>query len=158
MLVMTTLSLKLRKTRRGEERHLRFDVGKLRDLDVEKAFKIEVRNRFSILQDEQELTIESFNQVLTEVIKKVLDYGKKRKKDWITLNTWKTIDKRRKVKKKAQEAKSQRLKEQLQTSTYSELDREVKKRARADKKVFMEKLADEAEEATQNRIWPRCTR
>ena len=60
----------------------------------------------------------------------------------------KTIDRRRKVTKKAQEAKSQRLKEQLQT-TYSELDREVKKRARADKKAFMEKLADEAEEAAQ---------
>ena len=55
---------------------------------------------------------------------------------------------RRKVKKKAQEAKSQRLKEQLQT-TYSELNRKVKKRARADKKAFVEKLADQAEEATQ---------
>lgn len=51
-------------------------------------------------------------------------------------------------KKKAQEAKSQRLKKQLQT-TYSELDREVKKRARANKKAFMEKLAGEAEEAAQ---------
>ena len=30
---------------------------------------------------------------------------RKRKKDWITLDTWKIIDKRRKVKKKAQEAK-----------------------------------------------------
>ena len=64
------------------------------------------------------------------------------------MDTWKTIDRRRKVKKKAQGAKSQRLKEQLQT-TYSELDREVKKRTRADKKAFMEKLADEAEESAQ---------
>ena len=75
MLVMATLSLKLRKTRRGEERQLRFDVGKLRKPDVEKAFKIGVRNCFNILQDEQELTID--NQALTEVSKKILDYEKK---------------------------------------------------------------------------------
>ena len=94
------------------------------------------------------MTINSFNQALTEVSKKVLDYGKKRKKDCIKLDTWKIIDRRRKVKKKALEAKSQRLKEKLQT-TYSELDREVKKRTIGDKKAFMEKLAEEVEEAAQ---------
>ena len=51
-----------------------------------------MRSRFSILQDEQELTVDSFNQALTEVSKKVLDYEKKRKKDWIILDAWKTID------------------------------------------------------------------
>ena len=51
ILVMATLSLKLRKTKRGEKRQLRFNVGKLSNPDVEKASKIEVRNRFSILQD-----------------------------------------------------------------------------------------------------------
>ena len=40
------------------------------------------------------------------------------------------------------------MKEQLQT-TYTKLDHEVKRKARADKKAFMEKLADEAEEAAQ---------
>ena len=49
---------------------------------------------------------------------------------------------------KAQKAKSQCLKEQLLT-TYSKLDSEVKKRARTDKKAFMDKLADEVEEGAQ---------
>lgn len=105
ILVMATLSLKLQKAKRGEKRQLRFDVGKLRNRNVEKAFKIEVNNRFSILQDDQELNVHSFNQVLTGVSKKFLGYNKRRKKDWITLDTWKTIDRRKKVKKKAQEAK-----------------------------------------------------
>ena len=114
MLVMATLSLKLRKAKRGEERQLRFDVGKLRSPNVEKASNIEVKNPFSILQDDQELNIDSVHRALTEpVSKNVLGYSKKRKKDGITLNTWKTIDRRRKVNKKAHEAKSQRLKEQL---------------------------------------------
>ena len=94
------------------------------------------------------MNVGRFNQALTKVSKKVLSYSKKRKKDWITLNTWKTIDKRKIFLKKAQETKSQSLRKQLQ-NTYSELDREVKKRARANKKAFMEKLAQEAEEAVQ---------
>lgn len=43
MLVMAPLSLKLRKAKRGEEKQLRFDVGKLRNPDVEKAFKLTVK-------------------------------------------------------------------------------------------------------------------
>ena len=94
------------------------------------------------------MNVHSFNQVLTGVSKKFLGYNKRRKKDWITLDTWKTIDRRRKAKKKAQEAKSERLKEQPQAK-YSELDHEGKKRVRADKKAFMEKLGNKAEEAAQ---------
>ena len=96
MLVMATLSLKLRRARKREERQLRFDVGKLRNPDVKKTFKLEVKNRFSILQDEQELKIDSFNQALTEASKKILGYRRKTNKDWISLDTWGTIDKWRK--------------------------------------------------------------
>ena len=84
MLVMATLSLKLRSVWRGEGRQLRFDVGKLRNPDLEKAFKREVKNRFSILQDEQELNTDSFNQALTEASKKILSYRRKKKKYWIS--------------------------------------------------------------------------
>ena len=49
ILVMSTLSLKLRKAKRRGKRQLRFGVGKLRNRNVEKAFKIEVKNRFTIL-------------------------------------------------------------------------------------------------------------
>ena len=79
---------------------------------------------------------------------KILGYRRKKKKDWISLDTWETIDKGREAKKKLQEAKSQCVIEQIQTK-YSELDREVKKKERADNKAFTEKLADDAEEAAQ---------
>ena len=45
MLVMATLSLKLGRARRGEERQLRFDVGKLRNPDVEKALKLGLQKK-----------------------------------------------------------------------------------------------------------------
>ena len=53
MLVMPTLSLPLRKAKRGEERQLRFDVGKLRNPNVQNALKTKVKNCLSILQDGQ---------------------------------------------------------------------------------------------------------
>ena len=87
MFVMATLSLKLRRARRGEERKLRFDIAKLRNPDVEKAFNLEVKNRVSTLQDEQELNIDSFNQALKEASRKILGYRRKKKEYWISLGT-----------------------------------------------------------------------
>ncbi|KAI0233499.1 hypothetical protein LSAT2_016251, partial [Lamellibrachia satsuma] len=54
VLVVATLSLKLRKTQRREERQRRFDTGKLKNPNTEKAFQLDLKNRFRILQEEQE--------------------------------------------------------------------------------------------------------
>ena len=102
----------------------------------------------SILQEEQELNIDSFNQALMETSKTLLGYRRKKKEEWIKSDTWTTIDERKATKKKLNDAKSQRMKEQLQ-SKYSELDKEVKRKTRADKRAFIENLADEAEVAAQ---------
>ena len=83
-----------------------------------------------------------------ETSKKLLGYRRKKKEEWIKSDTWTTIDERKATKKKLNDAKSQRLKEQLQ-SRYSELDKEVKRKTRADKRAFIENLADEAEAAAQ---------
>ena len=77
MLVVASVSLKLRKTKRGEERQQRFDTAKLKNSNTEKAFKLELKNRFHVLQEEQEMNIDSFNQVLTETSKSLLGYRNK---------------------------------------------------------------------------------
>ena len=46
VLVVATVSLKLRKTKRGEEMQQRFDTVKLNNSNTEKAFKLELNNRF----------------------------------------------------------------------------------------------------------------
>ena len=56
--------------------------------------------------------------------------------------------KEKQQKKKLNDAKSQRLKEQLQ-SRYSEPDKEVQRKTRADERAFIKNLADEAESAAQ---------
>ena len=109
MLVVAPVSLKLRKTKRGEERQQRFDTAKLKNSNTEKAFKLELKNRFHILQEKQEMNIDSFNQVLTETSKSLQGYRKKRKEEWIKTHTWKTIDERKETKKKINDTKSQRI-------------------------------------------------
>ena len=106
MLVVASVSLKLRKTKRGEERQQRFDTAKLKNSNTEKAFKLELKNRFHVLQEEQEMNIDSFNQVLTETSKSLLGYRKKRKEEWIKTDTWKTIEERKETKKKINDTKS----------------------------------------------------
>ena len=81
-----------------------------------------------------------------ETSKTLLGSRRKKKEEWIKSDKWTTIDERKATKKKVNDAKSQRLKEQLQ-SRYSELDKEVKRKTTADKRAFIENLADEAEAA-----------
>ena len=76
VLVVATMSLKLRKTKRGEKRQQRFDTAKLNNSNTEKAFKLELKNRFHVLQEEQEMNIDSFNQLLSKTSKSLLWYRK----------------------------------------------------------------------------------
>lgn len=108
---------------------------------TEKTFELEVKNRFSVLQDEQELTIDTFNHAMHQSGMKVLGYNKKKREHWISSDIGRTINDRETTKGNPLAAKSQRLKEQLETK-YSDLDREVKKRIRTDTKVYVDKLAD----------------
>ena len=62
VLVLATLSLKLRKTQRREERQRRFDTGKLKNPNTEKPFQLDLKNSFRLLQEVHELNIDSFNQ------------------------------------------------------------------------------------------------
>ena len=148
VLVVAALSLKLRKTQRREERQRRFDTGKFKESKHRESFPAGLKKRFRILQEEQELSIDNFNQAMMETSKKPLGYRRKKKEEWIKSDTWTIIDERKATKKKLNDAKSQRLKEQLQ-SRYSELDKEVKRKTRADKRASIENMADETEAAAQ---------
>ena len=81
VLVVATVSLKLRNTKRGKEGQQRYDTAKLNDSNTEKAFKHELKNRFHVLQEEQEMNIDSFNQVISEKSKTLLGYRKNGKKN-----------------------------------------------------------------------------
>ena len=145
-LLVAVLSLKLRRARRRQGRGHQFDSSKLKDDRIRQDFRREQKNRFQILGEEQEINIDSFNQVFKAAGEKVLGFKKRKKEEWIPGKTWEKIETRRGIKQQISSTRSERLRDQLRRK-YSELDREVKKMTKLDKRKFVERLAEEAEEA-----------
>ena len=75
-----------------------------------------------------------------------MGFRKKKDKEWITPETWRKINERRKAKDNLLNAKPPRLTQRAKEE-YKIKDKEVKRNARRDKRVFVEKLANEAETA-----------
>ena len=148
-LLIGKVRLKLRKNRKRHERSRQYDSAGLKDQQVKQTFQQELRNRFQILGDEQEMTIDVFNQAFKDTSEKVLGFKRKKKEEWISNDTWKKIDDRKDIKQKINTTKSERLKDKLRKD-YSEKDKEVKRNAKQDKQNYIDRLADEAEEASAN--------
>ena len=94
------------------------------------------------------MNIDTFNQAFREAGEKVLGYKKKKKEEWIQTRTWQKIAERKVIKQSINSTRSERVKDQLKRS-YTKTDREVKRLAKVDKKAYVERLADEAEEAAR---------
>ena len=75
-----------------------------------------------------------------------MGFKKKKSKPWITGASWKAIDDRKNLKVKADGTKSMKIKARLQDE-YRKKDKEVKKKLRADKRVWMDNMMGEAEDA-----------
>ena len=67
---MVKLKLKLRRVKKIAQ--TRLDVTKLKDPALKKAFQLEIRNRLSVLDIQQELHMEVFNQSELETGENIL--------------------------------------------------------------------------------------
>ena len=146
VLIIAKVKLKLRRMAKKDQRAPSLDVRKLKDPNVRRTYQTEIRNRFAVLLDQQEMDLYQFNQTLVEAGKKVLGPGRRKKEKWITMDTWKKMEDRKEKKRKILSPRSARLKAQMKES-YRTLDKEVKRSTRADKKRYIEKIAEEAETA-----------
>ena len=72
----------------------------------------------------------------------------KQSKKWLTEETWKSID-RRKEKVKLLSATSEEVYNNINTE-YQNADKTVKKSAKQDKRIYIENMADEAENAAKH--------
>ncbi|CAC5407832.1 unnamed protein product [Mytilus coruscus] len=157
-LITAFIQLKLRATGKKVSSRKRFDIDKLEDIKVKRDFVIRLQNRYQVLEnsvrDENETLDEKWNEIsdiYTKCSEECIGYKqKKKKKDWITPETWNQIYIRRQAKKKVNDTKSPRLKDKYQQD-YSDIHRNVKTLVRADKRRFMDNLADQAEEAANKR-------
>ena len=148
-LLVAKIKLKLRKAKVGKDRRQRFDVSKLQDNQTKQKFAITLKNRFSTLLEETTMTIDMFNTAMRETGEKILGHRKSAKKEWISRETIQNVEDRRDLKKKLLSTRSERIRERL-ANEYREKDREVKNSARRDKRMYVERLAEEAETAARN--------
>ena len=152
-LIKAKIKLKLRATTTKKQQRKVFDTYRLRTPETRQEFTIELKNRFKALESKVE---EDQNNIETEWVKirevykaaaeKVIGFRKKKNKEWITPETWRTIEERKKAKENLLNAKSPRLIERAKEE-YKTKDKEVKRSARRDKRGFVEELAREAERA-----------
>ena len=138
-LVVAVMQLKLARVCKKASNTSKYECCKLRIPEVRRQFELQLRNRFSCLEDNDHQTTadcdegeihtqpdleqkwESFKSVFNESAKTVLGY----KMSWITANSWKKIANRRAMKKVVDDAKSSRQKA-LKKEKYQRLDKEVK--------------------------------
>ncbi|VDH90166.1 Hypothetical predicted protein [Mytilus galloprovincialis] len=117
----TTIKLKLRKAPIENQNSKRLDTARLKSPNVKKAFCLELKNRFSVLDNSDDG--EDSVQEKWDNIKDIYKNGRKdswpqdkKNKDWLTSGTWQKNEERKTIKLKSVNAKSKRLQDQLHAS------------------------------------------
>lgn len=157
-LVLAVIKLKLAKNmRRKESERIKYNIQKLKDKKFKKDFTMELKNRFEALAnvdengEQEEGNTEwiwhKCNETFNSTAKEILGVTEKIiKKEWITANTLKLINERKKLKGKINNCKSERLLIDYQKK-YWEIHRNVKYSARTDKRNHLRSLAEDAQRA-----------
>jgi len=153
-LVITKAKLRLNGTSKKQMGTARYEESKLRIPEVRQQFQLELRNRFRILQtpDQKDTDIDGHQNseqpdptndieqrwqkiktTYTESALNVLGRRKKKSKSWISTESWRKIEDRRKL-KKMDNSRPERLKKKARNE-YREKDEEVKRSLRKGKRV-----------------------
>ena len=147
-LVTVTLKLKLRRKRPGKARQQQFDIKKkLKEPRAKSTVTPQLKNKFQALADAERHKLpgtrdintmwEQIKIAYTQTSKAYLGRRRKKRKEWITADTWQDIESRSALKKKVMDTRSERLKGRYRQQ-YRAADRTVKRRIRADKRAYME--------------------
>ena len=150
-LLVVTIKSKLRRNPNRAKCNARFDTQKLENEMFKSRFSVELRNRFAALEVEENINEDciQMEKVYTETAEKVLGRTKKETNKWLREETWKAIDQRQMIHDKIHSTKSERRKNKLRVE-YKTKDRAVKRRAREDKRVWLDRMGDEIEKYAEN--------
>ncbi|KAL8622673.1 hypothetical protein ACOMHN_009307 [Nucella lapillus] len=154
-LVVAVLQTKLKayKDQAGRP-SFKYNVNTLKDRVKANEFKVELRNRFSALENLTEETVEGhwhgLRDTLTSTCRKILGKKTRKRKEWLSSDTWNLITSRKELKEKINLTRNLEEKQELQ-ALYWETNRQVKKSARRDKRAFIHELTEEAETAAGKR-------
>ncbi|XP_076439125.1 uncharacterized protein LOC143277998 [Babylonia areolata] len=136
----------------------KYNVYSLKDKAKVNEYKIELKNKFSVLEGLTEETVEDqwhdLRNIWTSTCNKVMGKKTREHKEWLSPDKWKLITDRKELKEKINLAQNQEERQELQ-ALYWETNRQVKKSARKDKRAFIHQLTEEAETAAGKRDMKR---
>ncbi|CAI2725223.1 unnamed protein product [Schistosoma spindalis] len=155
-LLVAKMKLKLKRLwTTGRTISQKFNTVLLRDNDKLNKFKITLSNKFQAFHDllnGEEITMESnwkeIKEAITSTCHEVLGQKKHHHKDWITIDTLDKIQERRN-KKAAINTSRTRAEEAKAQAEYAEVNKQVKRSIRTDKRKYVEDLAMTAEKAAR---------
>ncbi|RUS69130.1 hypothetical protein EGW08_023107 [Elysia chlorotica] len=150
-LVIAVLKLKLKAYRDQADRPAhKFNVQYLKNKAKAEKYKVELKNRFDVLSELDEETVENYWQEIkktwSSACQKVLGKRTRELKEWISADSWHLIKERKEAKQKINHTQDQVRKEELQDQ-YREVNQKVKRSTKQDKKNFIHELTEEAETA-----------
>nr|KAG5689406.1 hypothetical protein BaRGS_017924 [Batillaria attramentaria] len=152
-LLATTLRLRLKRHTNANNTRTRYNVGLLRNTETQAAFRISLSNRFQPLQDliedsgmDIETQWEHREKLWHDTCEEVLGKRKTQHKEWISADTIKKLEVRKKKKTAVNTSRTRRAKAKAQEE-YTAADREVKRSTRKDQRDYIDNLANQAEEA-----------
>ena len=151
-LLVAQLKLKLKRHHIEQTSHrLNYNTSLLNDKQKQDEFKITLSNKFQVLRemlDEESIDgkWKGVKKAVQSTCQEVLGSRKHGHKEWITAETLKTIEerKRKKAELNTSRTRAQKIKAQRE---YAEVNRTVKKNIKTDKRKFVDMLAKEAEDA-----------
>ena len=156
-LVCTTMKLRLKKQQKeNKSSRVKYETAKLKDETILKTFSISLQNRFQALEkeaegsgdEEVECDAQIMEKAYKEVAEAVLGRPRKKRKPWISEESWNIVEQRERLHKKILDTHSERIKKQLKDK-HAEKNKEVKRSIKADKRKWLENIATEAEDAAR---------
>ena len=154
-LVVAKLELKLRRNETSQQRRrARYNVAFLRDVSTAERFRVTLSNRYQVLQELHEndegLNINSqwmdIKEAINYACEEVVGRRKPEQKEWLSAVTFRKIQGRKSKKAAINNCRTRAAKKEAQKQ-YAEVNSEVKRNIRTDKRGFVDRMAQEAEEA-----------
>ena len=151
-LLVARLKLKLKKNYVGEiGNRKRYNLSLRKENTHREEFKLTLSNKFQVLQEllEEESIDHKWHglrEALTSTCQEVLGPKKTDHKEWISAETFRKIEERKKKKDAVNKSRTRTTK-QIAQKEYAEANKNVKKSFRKDARNFVDMLANEAEEA-----------
>ena len=152
-LLIAKIKLKLKKSQKETTiQRQRYNVGLLRDMETKEKYMLQLSNKFQVLEelhedsDTTEQQWKNIKETLTSTCEEVVGYRKHTHKEWITADTLRKIEVRKQKKSAVNNSRTRTSKAKAQEE-YSEANREVKRSIKADKRSYIDRLAEEAEQA-----------